>query len=190
MPTELYRQSWTSDNNILKCKMHTVRQLIDDHLYGRSLEMDWASVAHGRELFVRVRIRGYRLPDRIFRVTWPQVPYYHGHTTPKVQFSLRLNLTLTVSSSYTIMSLSRKGHASHSRRCLIGLPFSQVDVDSSRCVLRLSFILDLCSANTPGLQLHSTVWGHLTYSMPLKVKVASSTERHGEIGFGNNTSVG
>ncbi|TFK93292.1 terpenoid cyclases/Protein prenyltransferase [Polyporus arcularius HHB13444] len=33
------------------------------------------------------------------------------------------------------MSLSRKGHASHSRRCLIGLPFSQVDIDSSRIAL-------------------------------------------------------
>ncbi|KAI8986274.1 terpenoid cyclases/Protein prenyltransferase [Trametes punicea] len=56
-----------------------------------------------------------------------------------------------------VASLSKAGHASHCRRCLIALPFSEVEVDSSRiavvfyCLGTLD-ILDMLSSKTEELE--------------------------------------
>ncbi|KAI0770607.1 terpenoid cyclases/Protein prenyltransferase [Fomes fomentarius] len=57
--------------------------------------------------------------------------------------------------------LSRSGHASHARRCLIGIPFSQVEVDSSRIALAFYCLgtLDILGTmNSQSSELDRETW--------------------------------
>lgn len=82
-------------------------------------------------MFVHVRFKSYRSPDQIVSATFhPSGATARLFGIPPSLYCLTVLAACSMSETIT---LGKGGHAAHCKRCLIALPFSQVEIDPSRC---------------------------------------------------------